>query len=162
MQFKPRRSRREIERPIPVDDAAHRQCGRRLIDVCDDDIAAQYVELRAAGAAVAIGQSHDSRVLLITGSSLNRLRLTSCLIAFLRHESITVLESILMRIGKRPIARDKLERSERLQVLLSRDEFIAIDEFRFENRMPSRAAAVREILRRALTSANGSPRRNVR
>jgi hypothetical protein len=42
------------------------------------------------------------------------------------------------------------QRTERLQVILSKDELVAIDEFRFENRMPTRAAAVREILRRAL------------
>lgn len=62
-----------------------------------------------------------------------------------------------MGIGKPRKQRDKLERSERLQVLLSKAELIAVDEFRFENRMPSRAAAVREILRRALTGRDGSP-----
>jgi hypothetical protein len=45
---------------------------------------------------------------------------------------------------------DKRQRTERLQVILSKDELVAIDEFRFENRMPTRAAAIREILRRAL------------
>jgi hypothetical protein len=55
------------------------------------------------------------------------------------------------------MARDELERSERLQVLLSKDELVALEKFRFENRVPSRSAAFREILRRALTSVDGSP-----
>jgi hypothetical protein len=38
-------------------------------------------------------------------------------------------------------------REERLQIMLSPDELAAVDTFRFEHRMPSRAAAVRELLR---------------
>lgn len=34
--------------------------------------------------------------------------------------------------------------------MLSAEELQALDDFRFENRMPSRAAAVRELLRRGL------------
>jgi hypothetical protein len=49
---------------------------------------------------------------------------------------------------------DQPERTERLQVLLSVNELATIDEFRFENRMPNRAAAVRELLRRGLAAAN--------
>lgn len=45
-----------------------------------------------------------------------------------------------------------LERAERLQIMLNEDELQALDDFRFENRMPSRAAAVRELLRRGLSS----------
>ena len=45
-----------------------------------------------------------------------------------------------------------LERPERLQVMLRADELLALDNFRFERRMPSRAAAVRELLRRGLAS----------
>lgn len=55
--------------------------------------------------------------------------------------------------GKRPGTRAKRERSERLQIILPIDEVDAIDEFRFQARMPSRAAAVRELLRRGLASA---------
>jgi hypothetical protein len=40
--------------------------------------------------------------------------------------------------------------TERLQAFVSLEELKAIDEFRFRNRMPSRAAAVRELLRRGL------------
>jgi len=47
------------------------------------------------------------------------------------------------------------ERSERLQVMLSAEELAAVDEFRFENRLPSRAAAVRELMRRGLLPAPG-------
>jgi hypothetical protein len=36
----------------------------------------------------------------------------------------------------------KLERTERLQIKLPPDELAAIDAFRYETRMPSRAAAV--------------------
>ena len=42
------------------------------------------------------------------------------------------------------------ERTERLHVLLSREELVALDNFRFTRRMPSRASAARELLRRAL------------
>jgi hypothetical protein len=47
----------------------------------------------------------------------------------------------------------KPQRTERLQIILPALEVAAIDEFRFRARMPSRAAAVRELLRRGLTSA---------
>ncbi len=47
------------------------------------------------------------------------------------------------------------ERTERLQILLSAEQLAAVDEFRFENRLPSRAAAVRELMRRGLLSAPG-------
>ncbi len=43
-------------------------------------------------------------------------------------------------------------RGERLQVMLTPEELTALDDFRFKNRMPSRAAAVRELLRRGLTA----------
>ena len=44
-------------------------------------------------------------------------------------------------------------RGERLQVMLSPDELAALDDFRFRHRMPTRAAAVRELLRLGLTVA---------
>ena len=49
-----------------------------------------------------------------------------------------------------------LKRGERLQIMLEEQELRAVDDFRFSNRMPSRAAAVRELLRRGL-SALGAP-----
>jgi hypothetical protein len=42
-------------------------------------------------------------------------------------------------------------RDERLQVMLSPEELTAVDDFRFRHRMPTRAAAVRELLRLGLT-----------
>jgi hypothetical protein len=44
------------------------------------------------------------------------------------------------------------ERNERLQIMLSPEELSAIDDWRFKLRMPSRASAVRELLRRGLLS----------
>jgi hypothetical protein len=43
-------------------------------------------------------------------------------------------------------------RGERLQIMLTPDELTALDDFRFKNRMPSRAAAVRELLKRGLAA----------
>ncbi|MPZ40904.1 MAG: hypothetical protein GEU95_23195 [Rhizobiales bacterium] len=43
-------------------------------------------------------------------------------------------------------------REERLQIMLAPEELSAVDTFRFSNRMPSRAAAVRELIRRGLTA----------
>ncbi len=45
-----------------------------------------------------------------------------------------------------------LERGERLQIMLSAEELTAVENWRFEKRMPSRAAAVRELLRRGLAA----------
>ena len=45
-----------------------------------------------------------------------------------------------------------LERPERLQIMLSAEELRALENWRFERRMPSRAAAVRELLRRGLSN----------
>jgi hypothetical protein len=42
-------------------------------------------------------------------------------------------------------------RGERIQMMLSEAELAAIDDFRFGQRMPSRAAALREIMRRGLS-----------
>jgi hypothetical protein len=50
-------------------------------------------------------------------------------------------------------------RSERLQIMLSRHEVRAIDEFRYQHRSPSRAAAVRELLKRGLASAKATAER---
>jgi hypothetical protein len=43
-------------------------------------------------------------------------------------------------------------RGERLQVMLTPAELSALDDFRFKIRMPSRASAVRELLRRGLAA----------
>lgn len=41
-------------------------------------------------------------------------------------------------------------RGERLQIMLTPEELQLLDDWRFEARMPSRAAAIRELLRRGL------------
>ena len=46
----------------------------------------------------------------------------------------------------------KLLRGERLQIMLSDDELTAVDDWRFHKHMPSRAAAIRELLRRGLAA----------
>jgi hypothetical protein len=43
-----------------------------------------------------------------------------------------------------------LNRGERLQIMLTDDELKALDEWRFNAHMPSRAAAIRELLKRGL------------
>ena len=43
-------------------------------------------------------------------------------------------------------------RGERLQIMLSAEELTVVDDFRFKERVPSRAAAVRELLNRGLAA----------
>jgi hypothetical protein len=43
-------------------------------------------------------------------------------------------------------------RQERLQIMLDPEELSALDDFRFKRRMPSRASAVRELLKRGLSA----------
>ena len=45
-------------------------------------------------------------------------------------------------------------RAERLQIMLSPEELSVIDDFRFRHRMPTRAAAVRELLRLGLAAVS--------
>jgi hypothetical protein len=45
-----------------------------------------------------------------------------------------------------------LGRVERLQIMLTDEELAAIDDWRFQRRMPSRAAAIRELLQRGLAA----------
>jgi hypothetical protein len=58
----------------------------------------------------------------------------------------------------------KRGRTERLQIIVNTDELAVIDDFRFKSRMPSRAAAVRELLRRGLASGprKGGPPRSTK
>ena len=46
----------------------------------------------------------------------------------------------------------RLTRAERLQLMLTPEELTIIDNFRFKRRMPSRAAAVRELMKRGLAA----------
>ena len=50
------------------------------------------------------------------------------------------------------MAQAKRLRAERLQIMLDEDELVAVDDFRFKKRMPSRASAVRELLKRGLAA----------
>jgi hypothetical protein len=50
-----------------------------------------------------------------------------------------------------------LERPERLQIMLSSEELAALDDWRFAHRMPTRAAAIRELLKRGMASAVDGP-----
>ena len=45
-----------------------------------------------------------------------------------------------------------LTRGERLQIMLTSEEVAALDNWRFSRRMPSRAAAIRELLKRGLAA----------
>jgi hypothetical protein len=56
-----------------------------------------------------------------------------------------VLEGLTM-------AKSTRQRDERLQIMLDPKELQAVDNFRFNNRMPSRAAAVRELLKRGIAA----------
>ncbi len=42
------------------------------------------------------------------------------------------------------------KRTEKIQVMLDDDELATIDNWRFNKRLPSRAAAIRELIRRGL------------
>jgi hypothetical protein len=45
-----------------------------------------------------------------------------------------------------------LTRPDRLQIMLNPEEISALDDWRFAHRLPSRAAAIRELLRRGLAA----------
>lgn len=45
-----------------------------------------------------------------------------------------------------------LTRGERLQIMLTKEEIEALDTWRFQKRMPSRASAIRELLKRGLAA----------
>lgn len=46
------------------------------------------------------------------------------------------------------------KRTGKIQLMLDDDELKAIDDWRFDNRLPSRAAAIRELIRRGLVSGD--------
>jgi hypothetical protein len=69
----------------------------------------------------------------------NKTQITNMRISLTRRRILAVTE-----VGR--------QRGERLQTLLDEMELAAIDDFRFEKHMPSRAAAVRELLKRGLTA----------
>lgn len=54
--------------------------------------------------------------------------------------------------GKEANSVSDLNRGERLQIMLTDEELSALDDWRFSRRMPSRAAAIRELLKRGLAA----------
>ncbi len=46
----------------------------------------------------------------------------------------------------------EIQRGERLQIMLTEEELVVIDSWRFAARMPSRASAIRELLKRGLAA----------
>jgi hypothetical protein len=46
-------------------------------------------------------------------------------------------------------------KSERLQIVLTPEELDTLDDWRFAHRMPSRAAAIRELIKRGLAALDG-------
>ena len=46
----------------------------------------------------------------------------------------------------------KVSRGERLQIMLTQPELATLDDWRFARHMPSRAAAIRELLKRGLAA----------
>ena len=46
----------------------------------------------------------------------------------------------------------EITRGERLQIMLTATELKALDDWRFAKRMPSRASAIRELLKRGLSA----------
>ena len=46
----------------------------------------------------------------------------------------------------------EITRGERMQIMLTAAEVAALDDWRFAKRMPSRAAAIRELLKRGLAA----------
>ncbi|MBO6784441.1 MAG: hypothetical protein JJ899_14395 [Alphaproteobacteria bacterium] len=51
----------------------------------------------------------------------------------------------------------KPKRTERLQIMLAHVELQAIDDWRYDNRIPTRAAAIRELLRRGMVAEELEP-----
>ena len=49
------------------------------------------------------------------------------------------------------------QRTEKLTFELSEDDLRRIDDFQFANRLPTRAAAIRELLRRGLQTSDQKP-----
>jgi hypothetical protein len=58
-----------------------------------------------------------------------------------------------MRLGsKMEGSMGEITRGERMQIMLTAEEVAALDDWRFAKRMPSRAAAIRELLKRGLAA----------
>jgi hypothetical protein len=63
-----------------------------------------------------------------------------------------------IRRGEGEAVSDRTQkRSERIQLMLDLGELEAIDAWRFDNRLPSRAAAIRELIKRGLMNRDLEP-----
>jgi hypothetical protein len=64
------------------------------------------------------------------------------------------VEQVAQLAGFARLGEERLQdlRGERLQIMLSLEELAAVDDFRFQHRMPTRAAAVRELLKLGLSA----------
>jgi hypothetical protein len=60
--------------------------------------------------------------------------------------------SVVLSEAFREAVMSEAARGERLQIMLTNLELSALDDWRFARRMPSRAAAVRELLKRGLSA----------
>ena len=69
-----------------------------------------------------------------------------------RRMSIRSNRHTLSLLRSRSGGMGELARGERLQIMLSPKELRAIDTWRFSKRMPSRASAIRELLKRGLAA----------
>jgi hypothetical protein len=67
--------------------------------------------------------------------------------------SLSTFQTFGGQVVEKTAKGNDLQRGERLQVMLDETELRALDDFRYANRMPSRAAAIRELLRRGLEGA---------
>jgi len=87
----------------------------------------------------------------IAGSWLNKRIAESAL-----NKTLTKASSItnFPKVARRKTMARPTERlrGERLQIMLSGEELVLVDDFRFKKRMPSRASAVRELLKRGLAA----------
>ena len=61
-----------------------------------------------------------------------------------------VRADVLPGIGGDTLSDRASKRTIKLQLMLGPEELVYIDDWRFENRLPSRAAAIRELIRRGL------------
>ncbi len=91
-------------------------------------------------ATAAYGQTADP--VIAGGNSIGSLRVSST-----EYKLLVSFTGALMQRN----------RDERLQIMLSPHELTAIDDFRYLYRLPSRAAAVRELLKRGLAAEQTGP-----
>src|SRR5215831_2072092 len=98
-----------------------------------------YAKCRLPDTMANIARSSLNRSLTINRSLTKRARVTNT-------AALEVLEETMAQITQ------NRQREERLQIMLSADELVLVDDFRFKKRMPSRASAVRELLKRGLAA----------